>query len=198
MDFIHRTAIVLGSIAFALSASPAIAGWKIIPSGQIADIGGMTVTRQSDWNQSSAQPGKQGRAWTRDGFGLNGLELFAAVPNGQPLYRERNKKRNPMPKFQSSLLMPELADFFERSFRARGQISNFSLLESAPAQFGGHRGLRISYRYTLPNDELVRQGEARLVVVNRRLYVANFYAPEVHYFAAGAQEASAIMDGARF
>ena len=62
------------------------------------------VTPQTDWNQASGRPGKQGRAWTKDGFNLNGLEFFAGVPDGQPLYRERNKKQNPMPRFSGATM----------------------------------------------------------------------------------------------
>jgi hypothetical protein len=194
----HRSKIILFAAAGLLSASPALAGWKLMPARQPADLTGMQVTPQQDWNQASARPGKQGRAWTRDGMGLNGLEFFAAVPGGQPLYRERSKKNNPMPKFESTMLLPELADFFERSFRVQNELSDFSVIDSVPQTFGGHQGLRVRYRYTFPNDELVRLGEVRLAVVNKKLYVANYYAPELHYFPSGLAEAQAIMDGARF
>jgi len=194
----RRSCLALLIVATLLSSSPAIAGWKLVPANQPADLIGMQVTPQVDWNQSSLRPGKLGRAWTRDGFELNGLEFFAAVPNGQPLYRERSKKNNPMPKFESSILLPELADFFERSFRVQNQLSDFSVVESGPVTFGGHPGLRLRYRYTRPNDDLVRLGEARLAVVGEKLYVANFYAPELHYFPTGLVEATATMDSARF
>jgi hypothetical protein len=177
---------------------PAWAGWKLIPARQPVALADMTVTPQSDWNQANARPGERAEAWTHDGFGLNGLELFAGVADGQPLYRERNAKQNPMPKFTAGLLLPELADFFERSFRAQNRLSDFTVVESGPVTFGGHRGLRVRYRYALPNDELVREGEARMAVVGGKLYVANYYAPQVHYFPDGLSEAKVIMDGARF
>lgn len=180
------------------AASPAFAGWKLIPGRQAADLTGIVVTPQIDWNQASGRPGKQGRSWTRDGFGLNGLEFFAAVPSGQPLYRERSKKSNPMPKFDKAMLLPDLADFFERSFRVNYQPGEFTVVESGPASLGNHAGLRIRYRYTLANDELVRLGEARLAMAKGRLYVVNYFAPELHYFAAGLAEANGMMDGARF
>lgn len=194
----RRFPALLLAVAILAQPVPALAGWKLIPRGRPADLTGVVVTPQSDWNQAGARPGKQGRAWTHDGFNLNGLEVFAAVPAGQPLYREYGKKRNPMPKFDNTMLLPELADFFERSFRVRHNLSDFAVQEAGPAALGGHAGLRVRYRYTLPNDELVRLGEVRLAVVNKKLYVANFYAPELHYFPAGLTEANAIMDGARF
>ena len=177
---------------------PAFAGWKLIPAQKPANVGGIIVSPQSDWNQASAHPGKQGISWTHDGFDLNGFEFFAGVPTGGPLYRERDRKRNPMPKFDKGMLLPDLADFFERSFRARQGISDFTIAESVPAELGGYKGLAVRYRYSLPNDDLVRLGVVRLAIVRGKLYVANFNAPQLHYFASGLGEAEAIMNNAKF
>lgn len=179
-------------------ASPAIAGWKLLEAQKPVQVGTMTVTPTTDWNQASARPGKQGVAWTQDGFGLNGLEFFAAVPTGQPLYRERSAKQNPMPRYDSTMLLPDLADFFERSFRAQNDVTDFVVEGGEPATFGGHKGIIVRYRYSLPNDTLKRRGVARLAVVDKQLFVGNFYGPELHYFPTGLPQAEAIMDGARF
>jgi hypothetical protein len=193
----HTVAACLLAAAL-LEAAPVMAGWKLVASHRPIDLAGMTVVAPSDWNQASGRPGKQGQTWTQDGFDLNGLEFFAGVPDGQPLYRERNHKRNPMPQFDSGMLLPDLADFFERSFRAQNQLATFTVLETQPTRFGGHDGLRVRYQYVLLNDELTRLGEVRLAVVKRKLYVANYFAPQLHYFPAGLSEADAIMDSARF
>jgi hypothetical protein len=189
---------LFAAVLIAAVASPAVAGWKLMPAKQPVAVDSLKVTPENDWNQSSARPGKQGRTWTRDGFELNAIEFFAAIPSGQPIYRERDKKRNPMPKFDSGLLLPELADFFEKSFRAQNQLSDYTLIESSPATLNGAKGLRVRYRYTLPNDELTRLGEARLAVVKGKLYVANFYAPKLHYFDSHLPEANNIMDTLKF
>src|SRR5258706_16221357 len=99
MATIRRASAGMLSLAAIAFATPAIAGWKLMPSQHSVNLGGIAVTPSSDWNQASARPGKQSVAWTHDGFDLNALEFFAAVPSGQPLYRERDRKRNPMPKF---------------------------------------------------------------------------------------------------
>lgn len=188
--------MVCAALAAAWSA-PASAGWKLMSGNQVAKVDSLSVTPQSDWNQGG-RPGQQARVWTQDGVGLNAIEFFSAVPDGGSMYKERDKKNNPMPKFDSKLLLPELADFFERSFRAQNQVSDFTIRESTPADIGGRKGLAIRYRYTLPNDELTRLGEARLAVVDGKLYVANFYAPQLHYFGAGLPEARAMMERVRF
>ncbi|WP_215350037.1 hypothetical protein [Sphingopyxis soli] len=192
-----RGAIILCAALSAAWSLPASAGWKLVSGNQVARVDSLSITPQSDWNQGG-RPGEQGRVWTQDGVGLNAIEFFSAVPQGAPLYKERDKKNNPMPKFDSKLLLPELADFFERSFRAQNQVSDFTILESTPTDIGGRKGLAVRYRYTLPNDELTRLGEARMAVVEGKLYVTNFYAPQLHYFDAGLPEARAIMERTRF
>jgi len=196
MTTTRRLAIIAAAVTTAWSPN-AVAGWKLMAGQQSAKVDSLSVTPQRDWNQGG-RPGAQGRVWTQDGVGLNAMEFFSAVPDGAPMYKERDRKNNPMPKFNSTLLLPELADFFERSFRAQNQVSDFTILESSPADIGGHKGLAVRYRYTLPNDDLTRLGEARLAVVDGKLYVANFYAPQLHYFNAGLPEARAMMERTRF
>lgn len=191
-------ASLVAAFALVVEAGPAEAGWTLIPAAVPNKVGSITVVPSSEWNQASRRPGERGVAWTHDGFNLNGLELFGPVPSGQPLYKERDRKRNPMPRFDRAMLLPDLADFFERSVRIRHGLSDFSIEATEPAMLGTARGIAVHYRYSLPDDELVRRGEARLAVAKEQLYVADFYAPSIHYFEAGRAEAHAIMDGMRF
>ncbi len=190
-------ATLVASLALTM-ACPARAGWKLVEAGKPMQVGKMTITPTSDWNQASARPGKQGVAWTQDGLGLNGIEFFAAVPAGQPVYRERSAKRNPMPRFDATMLLPDLVDLFERSFRVQNQVTELVVEQSKPAVFGGHQGMMVRYRYNLPNDTLKRRGIARLAIVDKQLFMGNFYGPELHYFPSGLLQAEAMMDSARF
>ncbi len=188
----------LTALALSLVSTPALAGWKLIPNQQIATVDGAKITPITDWNQSGTRPGKLGRVWTKDGMSLNALEVFSGIPHGMGLYREVNKKTNPMPKFDKSILLPELADFFERSFRASNRLSDFQQIKAEPGLLGGHRALVLRYQFTNHHDELTRIGEARLAVVSGKLYVANFHAPALHYFEDRIGEVRTMMDGAKF
>ena len=181
-----------------LAATPAQAGWKLIPARVAVNLGGITITPASDWNQASARPGERGTSWTHDGFDLNRFEVFAAVPSGAPLYKERSRRSQPMPKFDSTMLLPDLADYFERSFRAQYGLSNYTVAEVRPTWFGGYAGLQVRYYYSVPGDELWRQGLVRLAMVRGKLYAANFAAPQLHYFNAGLPEAVMMMESVRF
>jgi hypothetical protein len=187
------TALVLSSLIW---TTPAAAGWKEREARARVEVDSFSVTPDTPWNQASRRPGKQARAWTQDGFALNKIEFFSGIPKGGSFYKERSKKRNPMPKFDPSVLLPELAGYFERSFRAQYQVTDFTIVESRASVLAGQRALQVTYRYSLPNDELTRMGEVRLTVVDGKLYAMNFYAPELHYFEAGLPEVEDMMEGA--
>jgi len=189
---------ILGVVLVAGLSVPAFAGWKLIEANKPLTVNAITLTPTSNWNRASAKPGKFGVSLTHDGFGLDGLEIFSGLPAGQPLYRERSAKRNPMPKFDATMLPTDLADFFERSFRVSNEITDFTVEKVTPSDFGGHRGIALRYRYSLTEGNLVRQGVARLAIVKGKLYAANFYAPRLHYFPAHLPEVEAMLDGARF
>lgn len=192
--FLGKAVMVAALVAL---AAPALAGWKLVPAAKPLTVERLTVTPASDWNRSSARPGKHGIALTHNGFNLDALEIFSGIATGEPLYRERSAKRNPMPKFDRSMLPTDLADFFERSFRAKFNITDFTVETMTPADFAGQRGVAVRYRYSQPGDSLIRQGLVRLAVVDGKLQAANFHAPRLHYFPAGLAEAEAIMNGAR-
>lgn len=185
----NRKLIVAAAIfGFVASSGPAQAGWKLVPAGLPQALGPLTATPSTDWNRSSSAPGKQGMAWTHDGFDLNRFEAYADIPSGQSIFKDRAKKQNPMPKFDKTMLLPDLADFFEKSFRVQYRVSDFAVEELAPTTLSGLNGIRIRYNYSLPNDDLVRRGEAILTVKNSGLFLVNFQAPAIHYFDAGIEE----------
>jgi len=84
-----------------------------------------------------------------------------------------------MPKFDRAsccLIWPIIS---ERSFRTNYSVSDFTT-EECRQPHTGQTGVLVRYAYTLPNDELVRRGEARLTVAKGKLYVINFKCAELH------------------
>jgi hypothetical protein len=142
---------------------------------------GLTVTPPRDWNRLSQRPGKFAETWTLDGEQLNDVTFYAGVESGQPILRERNRKREPLPKFRSAMLLVEIPELLEGTYRAYKQIGNFAVTASRPEKFLGGDGVAITYEY-LDADDLPRKGEAVAVVVDKRLYMMTFDAPRLHYF----------------
>jgi hypothetical protein len=173
-----------GFAVVSLWVAPAAAGWKIMPSGEEVKVAKskMTVTPAQDWNRWSERPSKRGEIWTLDGISLNELTFMAQIGNGEPLYRERDKKNNPLPKFKSDMLPTDLVELFEASSRIVLQTSLFEITNVEPTKISGKDAVRFSYRFVTRGDELARQGEAVAANVDGKFYLANFVAPSIHYY----------------
>lgn len=184
--------------AAALLASPAQAGWRRIEAGQVeVGKGGMMVQPLSDWNRASSRPSANGESWTKDGFPLNRLDFFSQIEPGESIYKERNRKERPLPKFSADMLLPDLAELFEANFSIENDVTLFEVVKAEPARIGEAQGIRIEYQYAFANDPLRRKGEARLGVADGKLYVINFAAPALYYFDVAQDEVHRIMESAQ-
>lgn len=157
----------------------------------------MTVTPQVDWNRWSARPSPKSEIWTIDGASLNELSFFAQISNGEPIYRERDKRNFPLPKFNTAMLPTDLVDLFEASNRILLQTSLFQIDKIEPAMLGGYDAVRFSYHYVLQNDELDRNGEGVAAIIDGKLYLVNFVAPAIHYYDRDLSEFRTIVDSVK-
>jgi hypothetical protein len=183
-------------IAAALSATPAIAGWKLVPAGQPIAVAksSMTVTPADDWNRWSARPIKTSEVWTLDGTSLNELYFVAALPEGKTLFRDVSKKDRPLPKFSKAMLLPDVVEFYESSTRTALQTSLFEVNKVEPDKMSGHDAVRFTFTYAVEGDQLPRKGIAKAAVVNGQLYLVSFVAPSIHYFDRDAAKVNKLLD----
>jgi len=192
---ITKVAIAATVSLLLFSSHAAFAGWKHIKvENNEVGKGGMTVLPLSEWNRWSKREAKRGESWTKNGFPLNRIDFFTQIEAGESIYKERSKKHHPLPKFQSDMLLPDLAELFKANFSIVNDATGFEVMKLEPAKLGSVPGLKVSYTYLNPNDPLTRLGEARMAVHDERLYVINYTAPELHYFDESISEARAIMD----
>ena len=157
----------------------------------------MKVTPARDWNSLSIRPGKKAETWTLDGEQLNDITFYGGVAPGEPLIREQSKKHKPLPKFSREMLLVELPELLEGTYRTEKGIGTFSLVASNPDRFLGNEGIRFTYQY-VDADNLPRKGEARATVIKGLLYMATFDAPRLHYFDALLNDFHALTDTAKF
>jgi hypothetical protein len=166
--------------------------------GKAVQVAGslLTVTPPRDWNRLDLKPGKSAETWTLDGEQLNDLTFYGGVEPGQPLVRERNRKRDPLPKFTTATLLTEIPELLEGTYRAYKKIGVFTLTNSQPNRFLGRNGMRFSYEYT-DSDNLPRKGEARAALIDGKLYMATFDAPRRHYFDKSVADYRELTDSAK-
>jgi hypothetical protein len=186
------------SIAALAICNPALAKWKTMRDARPVAIakGPMTVTPGAGWNQDQIRVFKKGETWSLDGPLLNTVDFYAAIGSGEPLAVERNKKRQPLPKFSADMLPTDVAQLYEQTARIVLGTSEFSVDAIEPATFLNRQGFRFTYHYTRPDEELARNGEAEAVIVAGKLYLIAYTATALHYYDAGLPSAEALMASA--
>lgn len=157
----------------------------------------LTVTPADDWNRIGSRPGRNAESWTLDGLGLNDLTFYGGIADDRTLFRDARRKTDPLPRFSRSMLAPDIAQLFESSYRVAAGTSLMAIDTIEPAHFAGRQGFRFTYHFTLQGEEVRRKGEAAGAVIDGRLYLIAFEAPEIHYFDAGIERARAIVSSAR-
>ncbi|SIN94265.1 hypothetical protein SAMN02745824_2380 [Parasphingorhabdus marina DSM 22363] len=176
-------AVVAATIALSLPV-PVEAGWKLIAANQEVKLkkSGMLVTPKQEWNRWTRRPGKKAEAWTLDGLSLNEITFYGGLQTGDTLLKDRKKKTKPLPKFDSTMLVPDVVQWFEATNRIVLDTALFEIDAIEPAQFADQPGFRFTYHYVATGNELVRKGEAMGAIVDGELYLINYTAPEIHFF----------------
>ncbi|HKX77029.1 MAG TPA: hypothetical protein VJM34_00715 [Novosphingobium sp.] len=178
-------------------ATPAFAGWKLVPKGVPAlAAGGLKVTPSDDWNRSSSRPIKKSEVWTLDGATLNELYFVSGLVPGETLFKDANKKERPLPKLRASMDLTEIPEFFESSQRVALNTSVFEITGVEPYKFAGKPGVRFCFQYAVQGATLIREGEVAATLVGDKLYLISFIAPSIHYFDRDRPKAEAIMASA--
>lgn len=179
-----RTIVKFAPLALPLllAATPALAH-KLHKQGEATTVAesGLTVTPARDWNQLGERIGKRTETWTLDGEQLNDVTFFGGIEPGNPLVREKNKKREPLPKFTKTTLLAEVPELLETTWRSYKDSGSFQVTSIEPAQFLDHDGVSFAYEFT-DRDELTRKGEARAAIIGAKLYMITFEAPRLNYF----------------
>lgn len=191
-----RTAFIAVA-AISLFGGPADAH-KLRLNGEAVKVAdsGITVTPNRDWNRLDAKVGKNTETWTLDGEQLNDVTFFGGIEAGKPLVRERDKKRDPLPKFTQSTLLIEVPELLEGTYRTYKQIGAFSLQGTQPAKFLGNDGVQFTYEY-VDADLLTRRGEAYAAIINAKLYMITFDAPRLNYFDRSISDFRALVSSAK-
>jgi hypothetical protein len=177
--------IAAAAIAVSLVfGSPAIAGNKLIASGQRVNVAksAMSVQPSIEWNKMGARPGRNSETWTLDGDGLNDLTFYGGIESGRPLFREVDKKNTPLPKVSSTMLLTDLPALLENSYRVALQTSAVQIDTVEPVQFAGSKGVRFTYSFSQQNETLRRRGEARAAMIGGKLYMVTYEAPALYYY----------------
>ncbi len=195
----RMTKLALMGMAIGLAAAPALAGYKLVPKGVPIAVAksSLTVTPSVDWNRLGARPGRNAESWTLDGLTLDDLTFYSGIANDTTLFRDAKKKTEPLPRFSSTMLAPDIAQLFESSYRVSIGTSLMSIDSVEPATFAGKPGFHFTYSFVIQGEEVKRKGDATGAVIGGKLYMITFEAPVIHYFDATHDAAKSVVDSAK-
>lgn len=180
-------------------AAPAWAGFSLMMPNQTVPIGKsiLKVTPDIQWNRLGRRIGRNAESWTLDGLTLNDITFYGGIESGKPLFREVDKINRPLPQFSATMLAPDVTQLFEGSYRIANDTSLMTIDAIEPARFAGRDGFRFTYSFILQRDEVKRKGEAIGALVDGKLYMITFEAPEIFYFSRDVEHFRVIAATAK-
>jgi hypothetical protein len=184
--------------AFLAMSAPAVAGYKLIPANKPVAVtkGTIKVTPPNAWNRLTLRPGRYAESWTLDGLMLNDITFYGGIGNDTTLFREVDKKSRPLPHFSSTMLVPDIAQLFEATYRVAVGTSLMSIDSIEPGIFSGTPGFRFAYSFTVQSEEVMRKGEATGAVIDGKLYMISYEAPAIHYYPKSIEAYRALVASA--
>ncbi len=195
-----KTFAVLAAVASLAVATPVAAGNKLIPAGQRIAVAksAMTVMSGVEWNKLAERPGRNSESWTQDGDELNELTFYGGIEAGKPLFREVDKKNQPLPKVSATMLITDIPVLLENSYRIALSAASVKIDGIEPIAFAGTKGVRFTYHFSKQNETLQRRGEARGAMVGGKLYMVTYEAPSLYYYDRSVGAARMVADSVRF
>ena len=179
-------------------AVPVYAAGRLKPAGAATAVAKSTLTVTPDraWNKGGRM-GRLSESWTLDGLSINELTFYGGIMDGKTLFREIDKTNAPLPRFNKTMLAPDIATLLESSYRVALGTSLMQIESIEPSTLAGSPGFKFTYSFAV-QDEVKRRGVARGAVIGDKLYLITYEAPRIHYFDRDIDSFNKITDSARF
>lgn len=181
--------LLAAAAAVLMFSSPAIAH-KVIEPGLNDKIvkGAFSANPSTRWNRLQQNDGEFQEVWTIDGDKLNRIVFYGGVPIGQPLVKERDQKRDPLPRVAGNMLLPDIPVLLERTYRTKYGVAIMAIGKQEPTTLSGKPAIAFNYTFIDPEYEVETKGEAIATIDSGRLYIAAFEAPSLYYFDRDVQK----------
>lgn len=173
----------LCTVLLVAAPSPLAAGNSLVTAALQKGIAKSTLSAMpaGEWNRLGRRDGKFVELWTRDGDSLNKVTFFGGVPVGEPLFKEADKKNQPLPRVSAGMLITDIPVLLESSYRIQLGVNSFTVTGLEPSRFSTHPGVTFTYTF-VGSDEVERKGEGVGALVKGRLYITTYEAPAIYFF----------------
>lgn len=182
-------ALVLAGLAGCAQVSQVSTGTVVVKERLLVDVA-------DPWNQFERGALAQTPTWTNEGLFVDALQFYVGIKDGELLAPTPSEpKGTPALTFRASMQTSEVAELFQ-SLWSRGG-SSFTLERIEPHPFLGGSGFRFEYSVIRKIDDVRLQGVAWGLVRNGELFVINYSAPRLSFFARYRARVELIAKSAR-
>ena len=182
-------ALVLAGLAGCAQVSQVSTGTVVVKERLLVDVA-------DPWNQFERGALAQTPTWTNEGLFVDALQFYVGIKDGELLAPTPSEpKGTPALTFRASMQASEVAELFQ-SLWSRGG-SSFTLERIEPHPFLGGSGFRFEYSVIRKIDDVRLQGVAWGLVRNGELFVINYSAPRLSFFARYRARVELIAKSAR-
>jgi hypothetical protein len=153
----------------------------------------LEVTSDGRWNRIDP-PGSEtdaDEAWTAEGVTLDMIVFYVGIEDGAPLGRGAGPQA---PVFRAGMLPHDVLELYEANVAQDGAAVRVERL--APARFGGVDGFLFEHT-TMPRSGAALRGRVYGAVVDARLYLMSYSAPEAYFYAKHLPAVEALAATAR-
>lgn len=148
------------------------------------------------WNQFERGLGDDTPTWTKEGITIDALQFYVGIKDGGLLAATPSNTKGVAPLvFKAGMQPAEVVALYQGLVTRDG--SSFTLNRIAPADFVGVTGFRFEYELTRKIDDVRLQGVAYAGVRNGELFMINYSAPRLRFFATYAPQAETLARSAR-
>lgn len=163
-------------------------------------IGNLTVENPESWNRASnAAPfGRRGtEIWSQDGILLDRLIVVPQVPDGEPIFKARNKSDR-LPVFKAAMLPSEIVELIEASLPRALGVGGSTVVTGRvrPQQYGEDPGILMEVSGSI-EDATDYSGLIGAFVGGQKLYLLIHVAAEPYYATKHRARAEALIKSAR-
>lgn len=181
--------LVLAGLAGCAQVSQVSTGTVVVKERLLVDV-------PDPWNQFERGALAQTPTWTNEGLFVDALQFYVGIKDGELLAPTPSEpKGTPALTFKASMQASEVAELFQ-SLWSRGG-SSFTLERIEPHPFLGGSGFRFEYSVIRKIDDVRLQGVAWGIVRNGELFVINYSAPRLSFFARYRARVELIAKSAR-
>ena len=160
---------------------------------------GMMLSPNVNWSKlyKPAVNSNVADLWTIDGLMLNQLYIFGEVKEGDKLFNKINDEIV-LPSYQVDMLPNEITELLVSSLNNQyGGDLTIDTANLRPNKFGSKPGFSFEVNF-FNKDGLYIKGKAFSAVVDSKLYLLLYMAPDLHYYEKNINNINTMVSEIKF